>query len=687
MSVAYQIPRSALVWVLTSVAIVLIPQSLRMPIWISVVAAVCIAWRVLIFNGKLDYPGRWLRVLMVLFTLVFSIFQMRTLGIGLDSAASLLALGFVFKLIEMRHKRDIYVVISLCYVMTMVAFLYSQSIVATAYSLIAVTVILGAMVSLNRAAGLKDGFGTAVMSTKILLQALPLAVVLFYVFPRIAPLWAVPIQSPGASTGVSDEMSPGDISSLGRSGNLAFRVQFNGSEVLPHEALYWRGLVLTDFDGETWRRARSGSAFAIGSANSDRQLRWDGRMEKEGGALDYNIILEPTQKPWLYGLHLAESVSDDIFQSRNFELFNNGLVSQRLSYDLRSYLQNKTDTALLNRLRRQSMELPEGGNSRSREFATQLRNSVASDREYANAVLRHFSQNEFFYTLNPSLLGNERIDDFLFETREGFCEHYASTFAYLMRAAGIPSRVVIGYQGAEQNPFENYMMVYQYNAHAWNEVWFEGEGWVRFDPTGAVSPDRVRLGVEAALRDDPAFMEESLFSASGLGSVNWINSLRLRLDALEYEWNRRVVSYDENSQFELFEDLFGQVTEQKILLLLFGLASTVVLAIAFTVIRFEPRRKQGPVIELYNKLSKDLAKIGLERKRGEGPIDYRNRVVSARPDLQGAMLQITRLYIDVSYRREGLEKSEIAVQVRKMKWYARQLKKNLAKAVVKQAPI
>ncbi|MFT6057308.1 MAG: transglutaminase-like putative cysteine protease [Pseudohongiellaceae bacterium] len=679
MDLSYQIPRSALIWILLSVAVVLAPQSVRMPAWISIIAAVCIAWRVLIFSGKLSYPGRWMRILIVLFTLAVSITQMRSIGIGLDSAAALLALGFVFKLIEMKQKRDIYVVISLCFVMTMVAFLYSQSIVATAYSLGAILVILGAMIALNRSINVSDNWGTSKMAGKILLQAMPLAVVLFYVFPRIAPLWAVPIQSSGASTGVSNEMSPGDISSLGRSGDLAFRVQFENSEAPAHELLYWRGLVLTDFDGETWRRERSRSSFSIASARADKQLQWEGRMSRGGAALDYNIILEATQQPWVYGLHLAEAIDDDLFQSRNFELFNSGLVTQRLSYDLRSYLQSKTDFVLVDRVRRQNLEMPSGGNSQSREFARQLRSSVTTDRDYVMAVLSHFSQNEYFYTLNPALLGNDRIDDFLFETREGFCEHYSSTFAYLMRAAGIPARVVIGYQGAELNPFENYMMVYQYNAHAWNEVWLEDEGWVRFDPTGAVSPDRVRLGVEAALRDDPAFLEQSLFSTSGLGSINWINSLRLRLDALEYEWNRRVVNYDEDVQFEFFEKIFGEVTEQKILFLLFGLASVVVIVVASSVIRFEPRSKHGPVLSLYNKMSKDLEKIGLGRMRGEGPIAYRDRVVAARPDLRGIMMQVTRLYVEISYQRKQVAESEIVSQAKQIKRYGRQLKKALLK--------
>ena len=679
MDLSYQIPRSAMIWILLAVAVVLLPQSVRMPAWISIVAAVCIVWRILIFTGKLNYPSRWMRVLVVLFTLVVSISQMRSMGIGLDSAAALLALGFVFKLIEMKQKRDIYIVISLCFVMIMVAFLYSQSILATAYSLLAVVVILGAMIALNRSINVSDNWGTSILAGKILLQAMPLAIVLFYVFPRIAPLWAVPIQSGSASTGVSDEMSPGDISSLGRSGDLAFRVKFETVDAPAHESLYWRGLVLTDFDGETWRRESRRSAFSIAPARADQQLQWDGRTSKADSPVDYNIILEPTQRPWVYGLHLAEAIDGDLFQSRNFELFNNGLVTQRLSYDLRSYLQNDTDLVLTDRVRRQTLELPNNGNGQSREFARQLRSSVSSDRDYVMAVLNHFSQNEYFYTLNPALLGGNRIDDFLFDTREGFCEHYSSTFSYLMRAAGIPSRVVIGYQGAELNPFENYMMVYQYNAHAWNEVWLEGEGWVRFDPTAAVSPDRVRLGVEAALMDDPAFRLESLFSSSGLGGINWINSFRLRIDALEYRWNTQVVNYDEDVQFELFEKIFGQVTEQKILFLLFGLATAVVLGVAFSVIRFEPRSKRGPVVSLYNKMSKDLEKIGLGRIRGEGPITYRDRVIVARPDLRGSMTQVTRLYVEISYQRRQVQEPDILSQAKRIKAQGRKLRKALVK--------
>jgi transglutaminase-like putative cysteine protease len=670
----YQIPRSALSWILLAVMLVVAPQALRMPLWISVIAVACIAWRWLIYAGRLGYPGRSLRIAIVIFTLLVSVSQMRNLGIGLDSAASLLTLGFVFKLIEMRHKRDIYVVISLCFVMLMVAFLYSQSAVSSAYITLSVLVTTTAMVALNRSTLLDNHSGTFRLSLKMGLQALPLAIVLFLVFPRIAPLWAVPVQNNGAGTGVTDEMSPGDIAQLGRSSELAFRVQFENSPPPLHENLYWRGLVLDDFDGVTWRRTRRGSSYAQAASLNDFQWSWEDRVRLSDDVIDYNVIMEPTQQPWLYGLHLADPMNRELFQSRNFEIFNNGLITKRMSYDLRSYRGSSTDLLLLDSIRRRSLELPAGGNSQSRALAQRLRADTDSDLDYIYAVLARFQQNEYFYTLNPPLLGENRVDDFLFNTMAGFCEHYASSFAFLMRAAGIPARVVVGYQGAEYNRYEDYMMVYQYNAHAWNEVWLEGRGWVRFDPTAAVSPERIEQGVEAALADDPAFLEQSLFSRSRLGAVGWINTLRLRLDAIEYEWNRRVVNYDEEVQFELFERLLGEVTEQKVVLLFASLAVIMVAGIAVAIIWTEPRTRRAPVDRLYLQLGRELDRINLGRQRGEAPNDYCRRVCEARPDLAPLMQEITELYLELNYRHADLQTSRQRQLQSRLKSVLRQLR-------------
>lgn len=649
MEVGYQIPRASMLWILLSVFLVIAPQSLYMPIWISIIALCCLVWRYLIFVGQLNYPTKPARVLIVIFTLLISISQMRALGVGLESASSLLTLGFVFKLVEMREKRDIYVVMSLSFVMCMVAFLYTQSLLITLYVSLCVVVVLATLIALNRTSLERDARSTGMLAIRLAMQALPLTVILFMVVPRVAPLWAVPVQTTGGTTGVTDEMSPGDLSSLGRSSELAFRVQFENVAPPLHQDLYWRGLVLENFDGTTWMRRRYRSAYGNAAARGNFQFDWENRTLVSGEPLEYNVILEPTQQPWVYGLHLAEPATRNLFQSRNFEIYNNGLISKRFSYDLLSYPTNQTDLVLLESARARNTEIPEEGNERSRQFAGELRASVASDRDYVYAVLAHFQQNPFYYTLNPSLLGENRVDDFLFNTREGFCEHYASTFAYLMRAAGIPTRVVVGYQGAEYNPYENYLMVYQNNAHAWNEVWLEGEGWVRFDPTGAVSPTRIEQGVEAALQDDLELMDQSLLDAVS-GRFGWINTLRLRLEGLEYEWNRRVVSYDEEVQVELFERLFGEITEQKVLFLLVGLASIVMLAVTFSMVKIGNRREIDPVTKLFQTLSDELGKIDLARRTGEGPLDYRNRVVAARPELENVMDGFVKLYVAITYR-------------------------------------
>lgn len=649
LALSFQIPRAALIWILAAVVLVLAPQTARMPLWISGVALLCIGWRILIYRGTLNYPGRPLRVVIVVFTLVVSVAQLSSLGVGLDAAASLLALGFVFKLIEMQHKRDIYVVISLCFVLGMVSFLYSQSIINTLYVFISSTVTLAAMVSLNRSSLVSSNRSTFALSTRIALQAIPLTIVLFLVFPRIAPLWAVPVQNSGSTTGISDEMTPGDIAELGRSAELAFRVSFNGRPPPIHQELYWRGLVLDDFDGETWNRQRF-SFYQNARNQGNFNLDWDGRKVEGGQPLDYNIIIEATQRPWLFGLHLANTGNEDMYQSSNFELFNNGLITQRLSYDLTSFPQSQTDLVLSQRQRNRSLELPETGNARSREFAQELRATVATDTDYAWQVMAHFQQEEFFYTLEPGVLGENRIDEFLFDSRRGFCEHYASTFTYLMRAAGIPARVVVGYQGAEYNRFEDYLMVYQYNAHAWTEIWLEDRGWVRFDPTAAVSPERVELGVEEALRDDPAFMEEALFSAARLGGINWLNTLRLRLDALEYEWNRRVVNYDEEVQFELFERLFGEVTKTRILVFLAAIAIITVLLVALTIVRFKPKTRYHPINKVYVNLCQQMEKAGVPRLKGEGPLDYCARVSQLRPELKHQFEELTKLYVELMYQ-------------------------------------
>jgi len=671
MELRYQIPRRSLLWVLITVVLALAPHALRLPAWISVVAAACIVWRLLIFRGVLDYPGRTIRVLLVLFIFVGSASQLRSLEIGLDVATSLLALGFIFKLVEMQSKRDIYVVLSLCFVMALVSLIYSQSMVTSMYQTLMVIAIVGSMVSLNRMPAVGKRPATLRIAARITAQSLPLMVLLFLIFPRIGPLWAVPSQST-STTGVSEEMSPGDISQLAQSPDLAFRVSFANGPPPLHENLYWRGLVLDYFDGVTWRRYGQ-SAFSAAVANSPVTFDYPDRETVSGTPVEYNVIMEPSQQRWVYGLHLAEPLTPGIVRGRNYELINQHVIGQRFSYDLRSYRDNRTDLLLLDSARRRALTLPEGGNPRSRELAASLRSGVESDRDYAYTIMALFQQQQFRYTLSPPLLGQERIDEFLFSTRAGYCEHYASAFTFMMRAAGVPARVVVGYQGGEYNRFEDYTMVYQYNAHAWTEVWLEGEGWVRFDPTSIVAPTRISEGFEAAMGSDPNFLTEAGFSLARFRDAGWINTLRLRLDAIEYLWNKRVVSYGTERQVAFYEDWFSESGRAR----LYGLLAVVAvgaLGLLALMLRLKASRSgEHRPTRLYREFCLSLSRSGLPRQVGEGPEVYCQRIASQRPELQDSATAITRLYMELAYQPPGeghggdLREGELARRLKQLK--------------------
>ena len=643
---------------LGALALVVAPHLLRLPVWISGLIIACVVWRILIFSGRVGFPNKYLKVLIVFLALPLTVVEYRGSGAGLDAAVCLLILGTVFKLLEMRHRRDMLIVVSLCYVLTMVGFIYTQTILAALHALLTFVVITGALVTLqrdNQRGSLKNN---SKLAFRLVAQSIPLAIVLFVLVPRVAPLWTMPVPVSSNKTGVTDEMSPGNISSLSRSAELAFRVSFDNNAPL-QDQLYWRGLVLDFFDGRTWRR--SGTSFQSYEMIERFQNRLQGA--KQGEALSYDIILEPTQQTWIYALQLADFTTDDILQDRYYTLHTNKPVTQRFRYKMRSFLNNETDIELASILRARALQLPEQEvNPRSRQLATSMYAQSSGDLDYANRVMRYFREQPFYYTLTPPELGEASIDDFLFNSLQGFCEHYASSFVYLMRAAGVPARVVVGYQGGEINPFEGYTMVYQYNAHAWAEIWLEGQGWIRMDPTGAVAPERISLGVQAVLGDKPGFLENSRFSMLRFRNTEWLNTLRLRLDAMDYAWNRWVVSYDEDIQLQFLEAMFGSKAKQALIYALGVSLLLFFIIAAFFLLRGRKRETHDAATRLYLRLAADLAGLGLGRKRGEGPLDFASRVAKTRPEIAADITGITALYVRLTYAEQVQEDSFIELQ-------------------------
>jgi len=650
-----QIPRISLLWLLAALLLLILPHVGRLPVWVTVLLLSCMGWRVLVFLGRLGFPKKWLKITIVTVALPVTVVQYGADGVGLDTAVCLLILGVVFKLLEMRDRRDILIVIALSYVLAMVGFIYTQTILATLHAIVCFILITATMLSLYRDNARNTFADNGKLAVRLVLQSIPLTIALFVLVPRISPLWSMPLPvSSSTSMGVSDEMTPGDISNLGRSSELAFRVSFTG-EAPSHEELYWRGLVLDFFDGATWRRAGA----TLQNFQMASRFPTDFRGVPMGEPVSYDVILEPTQQNWVYSLQLAEISARDMILDRNYSLITENPITQRYRYQVRSYLQHQTDLQLSGIQRARSLQLPEGNlNPRTAALAAQMRSATRSDMDYAVDVLQHFREQPFYYTLTPSVLGDSSIDEFMFNTREGFCGHYAGSFVYMMREAGIPARVVVGYQGGEYNPFEDYTLVYQYNAHAWAEVWIEGEGWVRFDPTAAVAPERITLGVESFFQNQPGFMEDARFSMMRFRDTQWLNNLRLRLDSLDYAWNRWVVSYDEDMQMQLLDDWFGDNAPQSLLIALGSTIALFFLLAGWFLLRHGRRSGHDPATRLYLSLLKELAQRGVPRQRGEGPGDYCQRVARERPELAVQMREVTELFVAVVYgARAGDETS------------------------------
>jgi len=641
----YQIPRNALFWLTGLLILLIMPHSTWLPLWVLALSAVCGAWRILIHLGRAAWPGRIIRISLVLIVMPLSIYQFRSQGsgIGVDLSVSLLILGASFKLLEMRRRRDIYIIVALAFMLALTGFIYSQTLLTTIYNLFCIVLIVTTMVLLNRDSS-HSQLSSLRLAGVLLLQSIPVMLILFVLVPRIAPLWAMPLPAGASKTGVTDEMTPGQFTQLGRSGELAFRVKFN-SKTPPHDQLYWRGLVLDHFDGQTWER--SSNLFLARSEDTG-----DSVDDESSTMLEYDVILEATQQTWLYGIKLARVSAPDVILDRYDTLLTVRPVNQRYRYVARSFPDIKNDLLLSSFSQRRALQLPADDNPRSRAWARELRAVHADDKAYVQAVLLSYQQQPFYYTLTPPAVTGESIDEFLFDTREGFCGHYAGSFVYLMRAAGIPARVVVGYQGAEYNRFEDYLMVYQYNAHAWAEVWLEGEGWVRFDPTAWVAPERINQGVEAFFGASSGFIEDSGFSMRRFSSTPWLNNVRLRLDAIEYNWNRWVISYDSEVQMELLKDLFGENERQRALLALIGsIALCLALFAAFMLWR-RKRPVLDPRLALYLEFTDALAAKGMARKAVEGPRAYCERITHYRPDLKTEMTRITDQFIRILYEQQ-----------------------------------
>ncbi|HAD10206.1 MAG TPA: DUF3488 domain-containing protein [Porticoccaceae bacterium] len=670
MQPSWQTPRTALWWMLVSVCVVLALHHGHLPPWLLVLALVSVGWQVQIYRGAWRLPRTLIKALLGLSCMGGVILSYGRLT-GLEPMVVLLISGFLLKLLEIHHRRDALVVVYLAYFIVAIQCLFDQGML-TALNVIAgmcvVTAALVALFQYHEPSRGKPGVYWRPLRSSLLitLQAIPLMVVLFVVMPRIGALWAVPKPADSGTIGMSDSMSPGDFTDLGADTKVAFRVEFEG-EIPPQPALYWRGLVFSQFDGRTWSQTgpwgyRDGATMQWYGEPAEP---WDEQISRRGEPLDYRVTMEASNSPWLFALSTPLPQSRGAALTRDFRLFYKHPIGSEMQYRVRSWLDYQLEAGGLTRWR-QKMELalPDGFNPRTRQVAEQWFREAPDTDAFIKRVLQLYNDS-FVYTLKPPALGKHTVDEFLWQSQRGFCEHFASSFVFFMRAAGVPARVVVGYQGGERHPSENYLLVHQYDAHAWAEVWLPDRGWVRVDPTAAVAPERIEMSFADLFAENEDFLSESLLALERYRHIDWVNRLRLRLDSLEYTWAKWVLGY-ENVQGDFLLRLLGRIDPLRIGLFLLLAGLIALTPVAVMMLRGREKSHRDELDKLFISFCRRMASAGLSRRSGEGARDFARRVALERPDLAGEVVAFASAYEQQRYGVESFDPAGLRGGLRRL---------------------
>ncbi len=630
--------RTLIYSLIACILLVSAPHTDHLPLWVSTVCVALLAWRVYLTYSGNTLPARWLLLGISVACVLAIAITYRTL-FGREVGVTLLILLASLKLLELRAVRDATVVIYLSCFIIITNFFYSQSIPTALFMLATLIVILASWVHLQTGSlALKPRLRIAGI---MLLQAIPLTLLIFVLFPRVqGPLWGMP-QDAYATSGLSDSMSPGSMSKLSLSDAVAFRVTFNDKVPL-REQMYWRGPVLWDFDGTTWTRGRNATLRSP-------------QLDNAAQPVDYSVTLEPHNKPWLFTLEMATQLSIPADFAPDFQLLSRRPVNARLRYSARSHLTYRANLNEPPQQMQRALVLPRGYNPRSLQLAATWRAQNNNDKTLVSTALAYFNRGGFEYTLEPPLLGSNSVDDFLFTSKKGFCEHYAGSFVFLMRAAGVPARVVTGYQGGEYNELGDYYILRQYDAHAWAEVWLRDLGWVRIDPTAAIAPGRIQNGLNSSLSDNAAL---PFFART---QSQFLLKLRFNLDALNNQWNQWVLGYNTERQFAFLTRLgMEDITWQKLAINMLAGVSLLVGIFTLVMLRRLVTRQTDAIQAGYLKFCRKLEKHGTLRAAHEGAQDFAQRAAKIHPQHAALIADITARYVALRYGNQQDEASRRA---------------------------
>jgi len=596
----------------------------------------------------------WLRVVATIFAVAALVTTYGGL-MGRRAAVSMLVLMLSLKLLETFRTRDARIVASLSLFLCGTQFLFSQGVPMIVYIIACMLSSLVALMYLQRREAYENvaevpetgrsmfsemGFGL-----RLLLLALPIGLAMFMFFPRwSSPLWGVPEGALDARSGLSDSMSPGSIQSLFMDDSPAFRATFEGA--MPnHSNLYWRGPVFWDFDGSSWQ-----------SSYLSRVLATDDKPDPLTAPFRYRVQMEPTEQHWLFALDYPALVPRGTSLSMDYQLRSKRPIISLKEFVMASDPGFVDSPRLKESLRYAALKLPEGFNPRTAEMMFDWRKETTSDTEFVRRTLNYFNQEEFHYTLNPPLLSRHTVDEFLFLTQQGFCEHYASAFTVMMRMAGIPARVVTGYMGGFYNNIGSYVLVRQSDAHAWSEVWLEGPGWTRIDPTAAVAPSRVERGAM-----------DSLAQRRHVLDYAWLRNARNTFDLFQRTWNNWIVAFSSDSQSRLFS-IFGwdDIDSFKLVIVMIATIlaiAAIILMLSPLLLKFRSAQKKDPLLRLWQKFIRKLARAGFVAQASMGPMELAEKAGGQLHHREDDILGIAELYVLCRYSKGAGNQGELATLI------------------------
>lgn len=599
----YQEQKITLLPILLAQQLVLLPLYFFIPKWIVVLnlfVAGIVYFGLIARNWQIP---TWLKVVMTVIATAGVLMTFHRLA-GRDAGVALISIMYGLKILEVQKRRDVYVLMLLGFFVLLAGFLFNQSPLIAIYQIIPIAAIFNALTSIHSLTKTSDIIARDFQASwkrqvKYLVLAIPIMVILFVFFPRLSgPIWKMPGGSK-ATSGLSDSMSPGAFSSLQLFEEIAFRVKFIG-EVPNASEMYWRTMVFDDFDGLSWTLNETSSQILSETNLAKNEA-------SQSAKFSYEISLEKTSQRWLTVLDKPISLP------RVARLYNNYTaqvpyrITERLRYKAKSDIYQTIDKNKTKKQLKEFLQLPNEGNPDSRSWAVQERKKYPSDKEFILSILSTINQQEYFYSLNPPIMRRDTVDSFWLEERNGFCEHYAGALVFLARAASIPARVVVGYQGAEENTLSDYWIVRYANAHAWTEVWFEGEGWQRIDPTAAIAQHRIEEQLQTDYRQRDSLFDDFGFKALDIEDIGIFKQLEFWMDKANTNWNDWVLDYGRDKQLDLFKGLgLSKLNSTQILVLMIFSVGLFLLWVSVSWLKNKPRVDllEGALRSLFLKLAK-----------------------------------------------------------------------------------